>query len=396
MVSIENYNFKGKNVIVRVDFNVPLDDNFKVTDNTRLQAAVPTIKKIINSGGNAILMSHMGRPKTGFEKKYSLMHVVPYLSKLLDHEVLFAEDCIGEKAKKQVDKLSGGEVLLLENLRFHSEEKKGDKEFAKKLAELADVYVNDAFGSAHRAHASTAIIAEFFPENKLFGYLMENEIKNLDKVIEDAKKPFTAIIGGAKVSSKIDVIMELIDKADNLIIGGGMTYTFVKAKGGEIGGSMLEEDKLDAAGKIIQYAKDKNVELYLPIDNVIAKEISNDAEIKECGVDEIEEDWKGLDIGQKTVERFSEVIKNSSTILWNGPMGVFEKEKFANGTKQIALAIASATEKGAYSLIGGGDSVAAVKKFGLEDKASFISTGGGAMLEYIEGKKLPGIKAIKK
>jgi len=395
MKTIDNYDFTGKKAIIRVDFNVPVNEKLEVGDDTRIKAALPTIKKILSSGGATILMSHLGRPKGEYEEKFSLKNVVPRLSELLETEVKFANDCIGEKTSKTVNELKPGDVLLLENLRFHKEEKSGEETFAKKLADLADVYVNDAFGTAHRAHASTTIIAKFFPEEKMFGYLIGNELKSMDKILHQPEKPFTAIMGGAKVSDKIEVIENLLDKIDALIIGGGMTYTFIKARGGKIGSSLVEEDKLDMANDLIKKAEAKNVKLYLPVDNVIADKFENDAKTDETPVDEIPDGWMGLDIGQKTIEGFSEIIKHSKTILWNGPMGVFEMSSFQKGTETIAKIIAETTEKGAYSLIGGGDSVAAINKYNLKDKVSYVSTGGGAMLEYIEGKELPGVKAIR-
>ena len=395
MKTIDNYDFTGKKAIIRVDFNVPINEKFEVADDTRIRAAIPTIKKILSSGGSVILMSHLGRPKGEYEQKFSLKNVVPRLSELLETEVKFAKDCIGDETSKIVNELKPGDVLLLENLRFHKEEKNGEETFAKKLADLADVYVNDAFGTAHRAHASTTIIAKFFPEEKMFGYLIGNELKSMDMILHQPEKPFTAIMGGAKVSDKIQVIENLLDKIDNLIIGGGMTYTFIKARGGKIGNSLVEEDKLDMANDLIKKAEAKNVKLYLPVDNVIADKFENDAKTEETPVDEVPDGWMGLDIGQKTIEGFSEIIKHSKTILWNGPMGVFEMSNFQNGTETIAKVIAETTEKGAYSLIGGGDSVAAINKYNLNDKVSYVSTGGGAMLEYIEGKELPGVKAIR-
>ncbi len=395
MKTIDNYDFNGKKAIIRVDFNVPINDKLEVADDTRIKAALPTIKKILFSGGAIILMSHLGRPKGEYEEKFSLKNVVPRLSELLKTEVKFAKDCIGEKTSKTVNELKRGDVLLLENLRFYKEEKSGEKTFAKKLADLADVYVNDAFGTAHRAHASTTIIAKFFPEEKMFGYLIGNELKSMDKILHQPEKPFTAIMGGAKVSDKIEVIENLLDKVDNLIIGGGMTYTFIKARGGMIGTSLVEEDKLDMANDLIKKAEAKNVKLYLPVDNIIADKFDNGAKTDETPVDKIPDGWMGLDIGQKTIEGFSEIIKHSKTILWNGPMGVFEMSSFQKGTDTIAKVIAETTEKGAYSLIGGGDSVAAINKYNLKDKVSYDSTGRGAMLEYIEGKELPGVKAIR-
>jgi len=395
MKTIDNYDFTGKKAIIRVDFNVPINEKLEVADDTRIKAALPTIRKILSSGGSTILMSHLGRPKGEYEEKFSLKNILSRLSELVETEVKFAQDCVGEKTSKIVNELKPGDVLLLENLRFHKEEKTGEETFAKKLADLGDVYVNDAFGTAHRAHASTTIIAKFFPEEKMFGYLIDNELKSMDKVLHHSEKPFIAIMGGAKVSDKIEVIENLLDKVDALIIGGGMTYTFIKARGGKIGASLVEEDKLDLANDLIKKAEAKNVKLYLPVDNVIADKFENDAKTDETSVDEIPDGWMGLDIGQKTIEGFSEIIKHSKTILWNGPMGVFEMSSFQKGTETIARVIAETTEKGAYSLIGGGDSVAAINKYNLKDKVSYVSTGGGAMLEYIEGKELPGVKAIR-
>jgi len=394
MQNIENYNFIDKKAIVRVDFNVPLNGHFEVTDNTRIVAALPTIKKIASQGA-VILMSHLGRPK-GKEEKFSLKHVVPELSKLLGKDVKFIDDCIGKNVKEKVTSLKNGDILLLENLRFYPEEKKGDKDFAKQLAELADVYVNDAFGTAHRAHASTTIIADFFPNDKMFGYLIENELNSLQKVLNDTEKPFTAILGGAKVSSKIIVIEKLLEKVDNLIIAGGMTYTFIKAQGGNIGSSLVEDDYLEMAKDLMNKAELSGVNFFLPVDSINADKFSEEANIEETVVNEIKDGWMGLDIGNKTIELFSDIIKKSKTILWNGPAGVFEMNKFAVGTIKIAEALADATTKGSYTLIGGGDSVAAIKKYHLEDKVSYVSTGGGAMLEFLEGKDLPGIAAMKK
>jgi len=395
MKNIDTYDFNGKRVLVRVDFNVPLNENFVITDDTRIRAALPTINRIIDGGGMPILMSHLGRPKDAYDEKFSLKHVVGHLSELLGREVKFAPDCVGPEAEKMVESLQPGDVLLLENLRFHAEEKKGDEGFAAQLAKLADVYVNDAFGTAHRAHASTTIVAKFFPEDKMFGYLIENELKHMDKVLHNPEHPFTAIMGGAKVSDKILIIENLLEKVDNLIIGGGMVYTFVKAQGGRIGNSLVEEDKLDLALHLLEVAKEKNVQVLLPVDNVVADAFSNDANTRVTPVDEVPDGWMGLDAGPGTIRQVREVIMNSKTILWNGPMGVFEMEKFAEGTKQVALAIAEATAKGAFSLVGGGDSVAAVNKYNLKDKMGYVSTGGGAMMEYMEGKELPGIKAIR-
>jgi phosphoglycerate kinase len=384
----------GKKAQIRVDFNVPLDSTFAITDTSRIDATLPTIRKILSENGSVILMSHLGRPKGGPEEKFSLKHLLPYLSEKLGLQVKFADDCIGQSAIDLAGSLQPGEVLLLENLRFYKEEEKGDETFAQKLASLGDVYVNDAFGTAHRAHASTAIIAKFFPETKMFGYVMANEIIAIDKVLKNNKKPFTAILGGAKVSGKIEIINHLMDKVDNLIIGGGMMFTFIKALGGEIGNSMVEDELLDLARNTVEGAKIIGVNLYLPVDAVIADAFSNDANIKECNAYDIPDPWLGLDIGPNSRAKFQHVIENSATILWNGPMGVFEMNNFEEGTKFIAHAVAKATENGAFTLIGGGDSVAAINKYGLADKVSYVSTGGGAMLEYIEGKELPGIKAI--
>lgn len=395
MKTIDNFDFNGKKALIRVDFNVPLDENYHITDTTRIDAAIPTLKKILGDGGAVILMSHLGRPKEGPAEKYSLKHLLPYLNKTLNLTVKFAGDCIGEEAKEMAGKLKGGEVLLLENLRFYKNEEKGDEEFAAKLAQLGDVYVNDAFGTAHRAHASTAIIAKFFPENKLFGYIMEEEVKAIDKVLRNAERPFTAILGGAKVSGKIEIINNLIDKVDNLLIGGGMMFTFIKALGGEVGSSLVEEDLLQLARETSDKAEANNVKIYIPQDALIASAFQNDAEKMECGSTAIPEGWMGLDIGPKAIAAYREVILNSKTILWNGPMGVFEMPNFEPGTKAIAEAVAEATQNGAFSLIGGGDSVAAVNKYDLKDQVSYVSTGGGAMLEYIEGKELPGVAAIK-
>lgn len=395
MKNIDSYNFKNKKVLLRVDFNVPLNEKFEITDTTRIDAAIPTIKKIISGGGAAILMSHLGRPKEGPEEKYSLKHTVDYLSKELELPVKFADDCIGKPALDMSGQLKPGEVLMLENLRFYKQETKGDEDFTKKLAALGDVYMNDAFGTAHRAHASTAIIANYFPEDKMFGYIMENEVKSIDKVLNHAQKPFTAILGGAKVSGKIEIINNLLNKVDNLIVGGGMMFTFISALGGEVGKSLVEDELLELALNTVEGAKELGINLYLPTDTVIADRFDNMAKRKIADVNDIPEDWMGLDIGPESIKKFTEIIGSSKTILWNGPMGVFEMENFSNGTKAVAEAIAQATSKGAYSLIGGGDSVAAINKYNLKDKVSYVSTGGGAMLEYIEGKELPGVKAIK-
>jgi len=394
MKTIDQISFSGKKALIRVDFNVPLDENGNITDDNRITAALPTIKKILADGGAVILMSHLGRPKAGPNEKDSLKHVIKHLSDLLGQQVEFANDCIGEEAVTKAKALSNGEVLLLENLRFYKEEEKGDAEFAKKLAALGDVYVNDAFGTAHRAHASTAVIAQFFPNAKYFGYLMGAELNNAEKVLNNPERPFTAIMGGSKVSDKILLIERLLDKVDNLIIGGGMAYTFAKANGGNIGTSLVELDKQQLALDLIKKAKDKGVNLLLPVDNVTADDFNNNANTGVAKTGEIPDGWMGLDIGPETVKLFSKVVEESKTILWNGPMGVFEMEKFLIGTKAIAEAVVKATEAGAFSLIGGGDSAAAVSKFNMTADVSYVSTGGGALLEYMEGKELPGVKAI--
>jgi phosphoglycerate kinase len=418
MKMIKDFNFKGRKVIVRVDFNVPLDKKTSsVTDDTRIRGALPTIRKIISDGGSCILMSHLGRPE-GRMEKYSLKPVLPVLEKLLGMKVLFADDCLGESAVSMSAALKPGEVLLLENVRFYPEEegkpilpetatdeekkaakaalKVKQKELAKKLASYAEVYVNDAFGTAHRAHGTTAVIADCFPEDKrMFGFLINSELAAMDKVLKSAGKPFTAVMGGAKVSDKILIIENLLDRVDNLIIGGGMTYTFIKARGGKIGNSLCEDDKLDVAKAVLEKARVKGVNLLFPVDSLNADKFDAEANTYVSAIDDVKEGWMGLDIGEKSIKLFEEVIMNSKTILWNGPMGVFEMEKFARGTTAIARAVAKATEKGAYSLIGGGDSVAAINKNKLADKVSYVSTGGGAMLEYMEGKKLPGIVAIR-
>jgi phosphoglycerate kinase len=395
MKTVDQCDFKDKKALIRVDFNVPLDNDFSITDDKRMRAAIPTITKVLNDGGSVILMSHLGRPKGGPEDKYSLKHILGDLSRMLDIEVKFANDCIGEEAAEKAKNLEPGQVLLLENLRFYKEEEKGDKDFAGKLAKLGDVYVNDAFGTAHRAHASTSIIAEFFPTEKYFGYLMAEELKNAEKINHNPDKPFTAIMGGAKVSDKILLIESLLDKVDNLIIGGGMAYTFAKAQGGEIGTSLLEADRMELCLELLEKAKAKGVNILLPVDTVIADKFDNDAQKKNVDSGEIPADWMGLDIGPKSIEIFADVIKKSKTLLWNGPMGVFEMENFEQGTRAIAEAVVAATkDNGAFSLIGGGDSAAAIAKFNLEDEVSYVSTGGGALLEYMEGKELPGVKAI--
>jgi phosphoglycerate kinase len=395
MNNISDVSLKGKKVLIRVDFNVPLDKHFNITDDSRIQAALPTIKKVIASGGKAIIMSHLGRPKNGFEEKFSLKHILMRLSNLLKVKVGFSAECIGGKTLNDISKMEDGGVLVLENLRFYSQEKTGDNEFAKQLAKLGDVYVNDAFGTAHRAHASTFAIANYFPKNKYFGLLLSTEINNLEIALKNPKRPFTAIIGGAKITGKIDVITSLFDKVDNLIIGGGMAYTFAKAMGGCIGDSLVENDKVALAKSLITKAKAKGVQLLLPSDSINANEFNNNAIIQHSEITNIPDGFMGLDIGSDSITRFSKVILDSKTIIWNGPMGVFEMDNFLNGTKKIGEAICKATKKGAFSLVGGGDSVAAVKKFGFTKKVSYISTGGGAMLEYLEGKKLPGVIAIQ-
>lgn len=402
MSKFSDYNFNDQKVLVRVDFNVPLNDSLQITDDTRIKAAIPTIKKIVEDGGKVILMSHLGRPKDGPTDKYSLKHLVQHIHTLLTEAlgkpvpVLFADDCIGEQAALTASMMRPGEVLLLENLRFYKEEEKGDKAFAKKLSALGDIYVNDAFGTAHRAHASTAVMAEFFPaDKKMFGLLMEGEVSSAEKVLHSSEKPFTAIIGGAKVSDKILIIENLLEQATDIIIGGGMAYTFFKARGGNIGASLCEADRLDTAKALLEKAAAKNVKIHLPEDSVIADKFAADANTDTAASGNIPDGWMGLDIGAVAIEAFTNVILASKTILWNGPMGVFEMEKFQAGTKAIATAVAEATQKGSFSLVGGGDSVAAVNQFGFNDKVSYVSTGGGAMLEYFEGKTLPGIAAIK-
>ncbi len=395
MQTIENYDFSGKKALIRVDFNVPLDENFVITDDTRMTAALPTIRQVIENGGAAIIMSHLGRPKKGPEDKFSMRHLVPHLSELLGGiAVKIAPDCIGEATKALADALKPGEVLVLENLRFHPEEEGGDAEFAKQLARNGDCWINDAFGTAHRAHASTAVIAQYFPNDKLFGYLVDSEVKSLDKVLKAPKRPFTAIMGGSKVSSKITIIENLLNSVDNLIIGGGMTYTFVKAQGGKIGGSLCEDDYLSLALEILKKAEQKGVKIILATDILEADAFAETANTRIVPANNISDCWSGLDVGPETIALFKKVISESNTILWNGPVGVFEMEKFANGTKAIGDAIVEATSKGAFSLVGGGDSVAAVNKFGIADKVSYISTAGGAMLEYLEGRVLPGIAAV--
>ncbi|MCO6358245.1 phosphoglycerate kinase [Roseivirga pacifica] len=394
MKTINDFEFKGKRALIRVDFNVPLNADFEITDDTRIKAATPTIKKILEEGGAVVLMSHLGRPKEGPEEKFSLKHLVPHLSEVFGTEVKFGTDCIGEQAYELSAGLKGGEVLLLENLRFYKEETAGDKDFAEKLAKHGDIYINDAFGTAHRAHASTSIIAQFFQE-KGCGFVMQAELDNAKKVLESGEKPLTAIMGGAKISDKILIIEQLLERVDNLIIGGGMAYTFFKAMGGSIGSSLVEEDKLELANTLIKKAKELGVNLELPIDSVIADAFSNDANTKVAMNNAIEDGWMGLDIGPQAAEVFSKTVKESKTILWNGPMGVFEMENFANGTKAVAEAIVEATKGGAFSLIGGGDSAAAVNTLGYGEDVSYVSTGGGALLEYMEGKTLPGVAALE-
>jgi len=393
MKTINDFDFKNKKAIIRVDFNVPLDENFNVTDATRIEAAKPTIDKILADGGSVILMSHLGRPK-GVERKYSLGHIIKKTSEILGQTVYFSPDCIGTEAENAVSNLQPGQILLLENLRFYAEEEAGDVAFAKKLAAFGDIYVNDAFGTAHRAHASTTIIAQFFPKDKCFGLLLAKEIESLNKVLKDSKKPVTAVLGGSKVSSKITVIENILDKVDHMIIGGGMTFTFVKALGGKIGDSICEDDKQELALEILRLAKEKGVQIHIPVDVIAANAFSKDADTQIVDVREIPDGWQGLDAGPKSLESFKKVILESKTILWNGPLGVFEMDKFANGTIELGNFIAEATANGAFSLVGGGDSVAAVKQFGFENKVSYVSTGGGAMLEMLEGKILPGIAAI--
>ena len=394
MKTIDNFNFENKKALIRVDFNVPLNDSFEVSDTNRIEAAKPTIIKVLEDGGSAVLMSHLGRPDGKANPDLSLKHIVDTVSQIIGVKVKFVDECVGKKAENAVEELKAGEILLLENLRFHSEEEKGNEAFAEQLSKLGDIYVNDAFGTAHRAHASTTVVAKFFPEKKCFGYLLAKEIEAIDKVMETGEKPILAILGGAKVSSKITIIENILDKVDHLIIGGGMTYTFVKAQGGQVGDSICEDDKMDLAMDILKQAKEKGVEIHLPVDVLAADDFANDANTKVVDVDKIPNGWQGLDAGPKTLEIFKGVILKAKTILWNGPVGVFEMESFAKGTIAVGKAIEEATKKGAFSLVGGGDSVAAVKQFGFEDKVSYVSTGGGAMLESLEGKTLPGIAAI--
>ena len=394
MKTINDFNFRDRKALVRVDFNVPQDDQLKVTDNTRIVAVKPTVEKILNDGGSVILMTHLGRPKGEVKDEFSLKHIVGEVSAVLGHEVKFVDECVGEKAEKAASELKPGEILLLENVRFHNEEEKGDEGFAEKLSKLGDAYVNDAFGTAHRAHASTAVIAQFFPSTKYFGLLMAKELEAIDKVLKKGERPVTAILGGSKVSTKITIIENILPAVDNLIIGGGMAFTFIKALGGKIGNSLVEEDKLPLALEILGKAKEHKVKVYLPSDAIIAESFSNDTERKEADIYAIPEGWMGLDAGHKSRDQFNDVLLNSRTILWNGPIGVFEMPNFAGGTIALGDSIAEATRLGAFSLVGGGDSVAFVKQFGYSDKVSYVSTGGGAMLESLEGLELPGVAAI--
>lgn len=393
MKTLNDFNFKNKKALIRVDFNVPLDANFKVTDATRIQAAKPTIIKILEDGGSCVLMSHLGRPK-GVQEEFSLKHIVSKVEDIIGVETQFVNNCVGEDVEQAVANLEPGKILILENLRFHEEETKGDKGFAEQLSKLGDIYVNDAFGTAHRAHASTTVVAQFFKENKCFGYLLEQEIKSIEKVMKTGEKPVLAVLGGAKVSSKITIIENILDKVDHLIIGGGMSFTFAKANGGKVGDSICEDDKIPLALDILKQAKEKNVQIHLPVDVKAADKFDNNASTQICDINNIPDGWQGLDAGPKSLEQFKDVVLESKTILWNGPLGVFEMENFANGTIELGNFIAEATKNGAFSLVGGGDSVAAVKQFGFEDKVSYVSTGGGAMLESLEGKTLPGIAAI--
>lgn len=393
MKTLNDFNFKNKKALIRVDFNVPLNEKFEVTDATRIVSAKPTITKILEDGGSCILMSHLGRPK-GVQDEFSLRHIVSEVENILGIEVKFVSECVGEKAESAAENLQPGEVLLLENLRFHKEEEAGDKAFSEKLAKLGDIYVNDAFGTAHRAHASTTIIADFFPQNKCFGYLLAQEIESIDKVMKTGEKPVLAVLGGSKISSKITIIENILDKVDHLIIGGGMSFTFIKAQGGKIGNSICEDDKMDLALDILKQAKSKNVQVHIPVDVVAADAFSNDANTQVVNINDIPDGWEGVDAGPKSRELFHDVVMKCKTILWNGPLGVFEMESFSKGTIALGDSIAESTKDGAFSLVGGGDSVAAVKQFGFEDKVSYVSTGGGAMLESLEGKTLPGIAAI--
>ncbi|WP_299127913.1 phosphoglycerate kinase [uncultured Winogradskyella sp.] len=393
MKTLNDFNFNNKQALIRVDFNVPLNDNFEVTDATRINSAKPTIIKILEDGGSCVLMSHLGRPK-GVQEEFSLQHILSKIEDALGVEVKFAGNCVGEEAIEKANALEPGEILLLENLRFHEEEKQGDKDFAEQLSKLGDIYVNDAFGTAHRAHASTTIVAQFFPEAKCFGHLLAKEIESIDKVLNNSEKPVLAVLGGAKVSSKITVIENILDKVDHLIIGGGMTYTFIKAQGGKVGDSICEDDKMELALDIMKQAEAKGVKIHIPVDVIAADDFSNDANTQICDVKQIPDGWQGLDAGPQTLQNFNDVVNSCKTILWNGPLGVFEMESFSKGTIALGESIANSTKNGAFSLVGGGDSVAAVKQFGFEDKVSYVSTGGGAMLESLEGKTLPGIAAI--
>jgi phosphoglycerate kinase len=394
MKTLNDFNFENKKALIRVDFNVPLNENFEVTDTTRIVSAKPTIIKILEDGGSCILMSHLGRPKGVAQDKFSLKHIAQKVEDILGVEVKFVDECVGEKAEAAANSLEPGQILLLENLRFHKEEEAGDRGFSEQLSKLGDIYVNDAFGTAHRAHASTTIVAEFFPENKCFGYLLAQEIESIEKVMKTGEKPVLAVLGGAKVSSKITIIENILDKVNHLIIGGGMSFTFIKAQGGKIGNSICEDDKMELALNILKQAAEKNVQVHIPVDVVAADKFSNDANTQIVNINEIPDGWEGVDAGPKSIAHFHQVVMESKTILWNGPLGVFEMEKFAKGTIELGNSIAEATKNGAFSLVGGGDSVAAVKQFGFEDKVSYVSTGGGAMLESLEGKTLPGIAAI--
>ena len=394
MNTIETADFQGKKVLVRVDFNVPLNDALEVVDDTRIRAALPTIRSVTENGGVPILMSHLGRPKSGFESKLSLSHLVERLQNITGNTVHFATDCIGDKVKQICDCAATGEIVLLENLRFHPEEKAGDLYFAEALSELGEIYINDAFGTAHRAHASTSIIAQFFSETKMFGCLMKKELDSLGKALDEPQRPVTAILGGAKIAGKIDIIRRLIDSVDNIIIGGGMSYTFIKAQGGEVGSSLVDPDRIEMAGEIIAAAMNQGVALHLPVDSLVSQQFSNESSVEIVDIQQIPEGWIGLDIGPQTIKHYTEVVRGSQTIIWNGPMGVFEMSNFKNGSRAMAHAIAHATTKGAFSLIGGGDTVAALNEFGLADQVSYVSTGGGALLEYMEGKTLPGVAAI--